>query len=358
MMSELRVGEQMYIDGDNSRVRDLDLSGGELGGGLDLSGLTVTGKLLMNELKVGRDFDVRRATFWGPVAFRSGRVGANALFSGTTLHNNVDLTGTVIAGRLSLADCDPGTASERRSIALARWPDATSSLTLESAKAEEVQDLHRSDVWPEHIELTGFRYREFAVYGEGQCGVGAGSTTDRGANWYVRWLQKQKPYSPLPYRQLAKVLEDEGRSDLADTVLYKSRERERAQASRWHWAGLTILSWAIGYGYGYRTIWAILWLSAVVFVGILVQLDRRSVKKSQADNANSSRAGWREIWGSRHEWWQAFVYSFEMLLPLVRLRGQSREFHTSFHDVYFHLQNVAGLVLFAILAAGLSGLTR
>jgi len=52
------------------------------------------------------------------------------------------------------------------------------------------------------------------------------------------------------------------------------------------------------------------------------------------------------------------MYSFEMLLPLVRLRGQTREYRASWQHVYFHLHNLIGLALAAFLAAGLSGLTK
>ena len=55
---------------------------------------------------------------------------------------------------------------------------------------------------------------------------------------------------------------------------------------------------------------------------------------------------------------QLLVYSFEMLLPVFRLRGQTREFRSGPQEIWFHIQGVLGVILTAFLAAGLAGLTK
>jgi hypothetical protein len=106
-----------------------------------------------------------------------------------------------------------------------------------------IQDLPNS--WPDKLDLNGFTYRNLG----GLSGPGLDAMINRKAEWFEDWLRKQCSYSPAPYQQLASVLREQGRPDVADEVLYAGKQRERAQSSSLSWIGLT-LSWLfIGYGY-------------------------------------------------------------------------------------------------------------
>ena len=61
---------------------------------------------------------------------------------------------------------------------------------------------------------------------------------------------------------------------------------------------------------------------------------------------------------ARHHIGRLLLYSFEMLLPVIRFRGQTRDFPFGWQDVYFHIHGLLGLALAAFLGAGLAGFTK
>jgi hypothetical protein len=92
-------------------------------------------------------------------------------------------------------------------------------------------------------------------------------------------------------------------------------------------------------GYGYRTQYSLLWAAGFILLGSgLLRLSRE---------------------GPRNNMPYGFAFSFDMLLPLVKLR----EYH---HNVdlkgwiryYFYFHKLMGFVLASFLVAGLSGLTK
>jgi hypothetical protein len=91
-------------------------------------------------------------------------------------------------------------------------------------------------------------------------------------------------------------------------------------------------------GYGYHVWRAVLWLGVVWAIGAFVQWTRPSARGNSIG--------------------QLLVYSFEMLLPVFRLRGQTRDFLSRPQDIWFHIQGLLGVILTAFLAAGLAGLTK
>ncbi len=230
-------------------------------------------------------------------------------------------------------------------------------LVLHNARADAIQD--REDSWPGRIDLTGFTYLHLGGSGAAErpveeknrseapgktvakTGGGAGSAQpremlNREADWFKSWLASQEQYSPQPYEQLAAVLRTQGWPHAADSILYASKDRERQEASTWsHAAWLFVLKIVIGYGY---QVWlSLIWIAGLLGLGAVVQSTRPAAHN--------------------HNWHQLLHYSFEMLLPVIRLRGQTREFAAGWQDYYFHFHSLMGFVLAAFLAAGLSGLT-
>ena len=80
---------------------------------------------------------------------------------------------------------------------------------------------------------------------------------DRPVGWFEGWLGKQKPYTPAPYEQLATVLRNEGKPDVADEILYAGKEQERSQSVSMRYIAMTANRWVIGYGY--HKFWSIYW---------------------------------------------------------------------------------------------------
>jgi hypothetical protein len=233
----------------------------------------------------------------------------------------MDLTGTQISGELRLG------SSQHRP---ARWP-GDSTLILRNAKADAIQD--RSDSWPAKLDLNGFTYRSLG----GFAADAKEPMIERPIEWFESWLGKQEAYAPAPYHQLATVLRNQGRPDIADEVLYAGRERERSQSSSWPdciW--LTANKLVIGYGYHVER--ALIWIAGFLLAGIA------ALQISGEGRKNGMPFG--------------IAYSFDMLLPIIRLREKHYQIDLGWVRYYFYVHKIMGYVLGAFLIAGLSGLTK
>ena len=271
------------------------------------------------------------AEFKGTIVFIFGKVGGNLVLAGGTFDQNVDLTGTQIAGELRLG------SSWRKP---AHWPVGSwhpptgwpgdSTLILRNARADAIQDLSNS--WPDRLDLNGFTYR-------GLGGTNASEKDpmiDRSIEWFEGWLRKQEFYTPSPYHQLATVLRGQRRPDIADEVLYASKEREHAQSPFLRYVWLSANRWLIGYGYHVE--WALLWIVGFVLIGIT------ALQISGEGRKNGMPYG--------------IAYSFDMLLPIIRLRERHYQIDLGWVRYYFYLHKIMGYVLGAFLIAGISGLAK
>jgi len=314
----------------------IDLGGGaHIIGQIDLDGAKVDGVMKMESLRVGGPIFLRDgAEFMGPINLLFAKIGALELGNGR-FHGEVNLTGTEIAGELGL-----GTAERH----FTHW-DESSALILRNVNTDALQDADVPACWPASLDLTGFKYRNLGGFDKTAAADETAATVktavtpmgNRSADWFEHWLARQSKYSPQPYEQLAAVLREQGRPDVADDVLYASRERARLQApfgTAYVWQ--TALKLVIGYGY--RVWLTFFWFAALLVIGAAVQ--------------------WTRPGAPKHDVRRLLVYSFEMLLPVVRFRGQTRDFPFGWQEVYFHVHGLVGIALTGFLGAGLAGLTR
>jgi len=89
--------------GNQANFSEIDLTVARIGGQLDLSGSTVTGKLSGGYIDVGQTmFLGSRATFKDEIDLRSAKLGQDLDLSGGSFYKNVDLAGTQIGGVLAL----------------------------------------------------------------------------------------------------------------------------------------------------------------------------------------------------------------------------------------------------------------
>lgn len=202
--------------------------------------------------------------------------------------------------------------------------------------------------------------------------------------WFLCWLGSQSKFSPQPYDQLAAVLRTQGGSEAADEILYAGRERERHEAS----SGLkSVKMFALSrvIGYGYYAWWSGLWFLGLLVVGAVAHAclekepkERPPTRALRALEISALRAlGWSTPEPKKKEKrpkkgglvrrnlnrvaayvLSLLTYSLEMMLPLVRLRGQTRDFKFTFHDLYFTFHGIVGIALTTFLAAGLAGFTK
>jgi hypothetical protein len=130
----------------------------------------------------------------------------------------------------------------------------TTKLDLINASAGSLVDDEES--WPSkgNLLLDGF------VYGQ------ISGDSPRDAKTRLRWLERQEPFRPQPYRQLAKVLREAGDDSGARKVLFKM-ECRRTQEERSTYARLKGWVLRLGVGYGIYPLRAFGWLVLVWALG-------------------------------------------------------------------------------------------
>jgi hypothetical protein len=336
-LEALQIGESLFMDR-GAQFGAVLLISVHVGDQLDLAGAKVNGPVAIQGVQVSSTAHLSRgAKFDGPVSFIFSRVGQNVELAGGSFHN-ADFTGTQIDGELRL-----GTSDARGE---ARWAP-NSLLTLRNTIVGTIQDLQNS--WPDKLDLTGFSYRNLGgIAGQND------PMFNRPAKWFKGWLTEQDPYAPGPYQQLASVLRAQGRPDTADEVLYAGKQRERARSSFLSSIGLT-LSWLF-IGYGYYKFNSAYWAFGLLIAGALLLW--------------LSGEGWRISRHYKGPWWgypphgrlgliYGLFYSFDLLLPIIRLR--EKHYQTDLNGwvrYYFYFHKIMGYVLASFLIAGFAGLTK
>ena len=319
-MNSLQVGGSLFMRR-RAEFVDIDLISTHVARQISMDESKISGSLLMDSLQVGDSFLMRNAEISDSSIVRLifTKIGTNLDFSGSLLPS-VDLTGTVVQRDfvIGLADIP------------ARWY-AGSQLTLRNTEVGSLHDL--PGAWPDELELEGFTY---ARLGDFQTD----STTDiatREISWLKEWLAKQKKYSPQPYEQLAGALFRAGYKEKSNEILYAGKDRERSEGTWRNWLWLTLMKAFIGYGFRIKR--SIYWALFFIALGVIV------LKISGQGRTHGMPVG--------------FSYSFDMLLPLVKLR----ELHYKIEldgwvRYYFYIHKLMGYVLGSFIIAGLSGLTK
>ena len=353
---------------------DLNMVSSTFAGGLDMDLLSVGGSLFMNNAiyknvklagaKIENIVDMRDANFKGELDMNSTLIGSSLIMSRTKFENMTNLTFLSVGSNLEIQGAvlrrlDLTGARIEQTLRLSRagesnleWKnyeheDETPQppkLTLKNVKVDVLQDTEKS--WPDHLELEleGFTFNHLAGPGLN----GQEMPHQRGSDWFVDWLKADETYSPQPYRQLAGVLRTAGLEEMANDILFASRERMLRESS-WReakWWALGALKIFIGYGYGWRMFVALLWIVGLVAVGTLIlhfskERDRYCILQAR--------------WGVG-----CACYSLDMILPLIHLR----ERHYTVVDLitwakyYFYFHKIMGYILVFFVIAGLSGLTQ
>jgi hypothetical protein len=319
-MNGVRV-EQHLLMGDEAEFAEVDLTGAHIGGQFALNGSKVNGTLNCDSVDVGATvFLSRGATFLGPINLIFAKIGRNLELAGGIFGSRVDITGARIAGELRL-----GSAQHPPAI----W-QAGAALILRNANVDTIQDL--SDAWPARLDLNGFNYQSLG----GIHTMEQDPMLERPVGWFEAWLAKHERYAAQPYERLAFCLKNNGKSEMATAIRYAGSERERRQSSgRWRKLWLTIFKYSVGYGY--RPGLALIWAIALVILGA-------AVLKTSGE-------------GSRINMPYGLTYSFDMLLPIVKLREWDDKIHLiGWARYYFYVQKIMGYLLASFLIAGLSGL--
>ena len=289
-----------------------------------------------SHLAVNGNFILFHDTVSGDMHLDNLMVAGDLQVSGDKLHA-LDVTGSKISGDLLLGQ-----------VALNSW-QGDSEFIMRNASVRAIEDRNGActevsslcDAWPKRLDLTGMTYERLGTSTSAPVQTAHGEAILDPAEqteswWHDHWLERQKPYSPEPYDELASVLRRLGNDEVADKVMY-DRHDEEMRANWYRKPVLIAQGLVIGYGYD---VWRAYWCAlAFVLAGVLILKFTGQGKKL----------------GLRY----GITYSFDMLLPLIRLREANYKLEpTGFVQYYFYVHKIAGYVLGAFLLAALTGLTK
>jgi len=290
----------------------------------------VNGGAFLGEAQIGSSLYVLDATF-------SGAPGEGLGFLGSSFHGF----------------SAPGMSAKEALF----WRNVTlengAVLNLDGASVGVLFDDPHSWPAPGKLILDGFSYKRLP------------DTRSR-----LRWLALQPEYHPQPYRQLAKVLREQGDEEGAIAVLVTSEDLRYASYSRASalWGGF--LNATIGYGH--RPLRTIGWSLFVILIGwpIVWAAKRAGVMRPTFPEniPQSSEPDYEEL--------HPLLYSVDAFLPFVNLHqehywwpnskasgdcavfGRKFRLRGSLVRHYLWLQIFSGWLLSAILIAGVTGLMR
>ncbi len=334
IMSSVSVGGSLHMG--DANFGEVDLRGAKIGAQLTMDEATFKGQLVMPSISVGSSLFLRQVKFDSSANLMFLSVGSNLDARGATLRS-LDLTGSRIEGELRLGS--------------ANWPDIkwesyedenknahAPKLTLRNTGVGALQDT--PGTWPDHLEreFDGFTYDRL-----GGLGAGEQEAPDkRGSSWFIEWLAKDESYSPQPYRHLAGVFRATGHEDIANHILFASRDLELGETNWWppKWVWLWILKLVIGYGYGWGYFRALVWSAVLVVFGTGLLYWKKEEDKD----------------GIKLGFW----YSLDMLLPIIQLRERhyTLDLDNKCARYYFYVHKILGYALISFVFAGLLGLVE
>lgn len=343
----LTVDGCLFLRGGATVEDELRLAGAKIGGDLDMSdstfqavnaeGVSVTGSVLM-----------RGSEFAQPPNFKIATIANSFTLAGTTLHG-LELAAATIGQELILAH-DTGNRPNWQREAYLHLANA------QVGALNDGPDGVRRDAWPDYLFLSGFKYSQLG-------GVETAHIQNRPARWFLQWISRDVDGGPQPYHQLANVLREAGRLDVADRIIFawKKKELDRrfealnVRQEKPAQALLSALAMqlhksTVGFGIGsyflYRALGSALGL---IFLGFLV-LHGSSLAREHG-----------------HVW--MLLASFDKLLPGISLNEGFNEFFkwpaeagksdlTYWQFVYFCCHNLLGIVLLSFVVAALPNFTR
>jgi hypothetical protein len=324
-MSNLHIDMELKLQ--NNNFDSIKLEGAHIGGSLDFNQSKVAKRFNADTIDVGGAVYLNEgAEFHGVIDLSFAKIYESLNFHGGTFFAAVNVNGTQIGNELYFGSPDGKDPGEDTP---ANWQKG-SLLSLHNARANVIPNL--LDPWPESLNLNGFSYRSLGA-------GGAPEDTEVPLPSIEKWFERQRRYSAQPYEQLAQVFQNHGAIERATDIRYLSRDRERADLkSSWkRYIWLSMVDNLIGYGYFPDR--------AIKYAAIIVLLGATVFVTSGGGRLNGMPYG--------------LAYSFDMLLPIVRLREMHYQIDLKgWARYYFYLHKIAGWVLVSFLIAAVSGLTK
>lgn len=349
-------------------------------------GFQAEGSVSLLGAHIGGDLDCRGGLFKNPaqndIADSGAALGIEyvtvngsiSLSEGFRSEGDVDLLGAQITGDLECDGASFGNVNAQR-IGVRQtlfWRNIKDpqrvTLDLEDGSVGSLVDDRRS--WPAkgNLSLDGFTYGSLAENPLDQ------DTADKNVSEApadpasrLEWLARQNSFAPQPYRQLARILRDDGDDRGARRVLFEMEDRKH-HLRRHPWPArlwYSVFQLTIGYGiYPRQAVWGLLLLVALGWVIYRPAYFNHLITPTNETAYKAFRAN-----GKAPDYYQLFyplVYSAENSFPLVKL-GQSDAWTTDPSRAdplassvrYFRWsQVVLGWILATFFVAGVSGIAR
>ncbi|WP_250486264.1 hypothetical protein [Caballeronia sp. GaOx3] len=251
--------------------------------------------------------------------------------------NNLHVSGQFVlgAGRMNPTDSSAK-----------HWPgwQPNSTIILSNSRINQIYSPQNLKAWPSHLVLRDLSFD--SVLHEGGP---ADSSAQSERAWFSQWLARadERPYSPQPYQQVVSFLQKSGYADdAADVGVAGKRLELREVCSAWNVSKCLYL-WGsfVFIGFGYKIYWSVYWSAFFAAFGWLIfATDRHAVVTTTP---------WKPVR-------LGFLYSIDMLLPVLKLREDSTKVQvsTGWRTGYLYLHKTMGWLLGSFLVAGLSGITK
>jgi hypothetical protein len=290
--------------------------------------------LNLNFTHVSQDTFLNRSDIRGPLHADGAEIGGSLVLMGTTL-NAALARGAVIKGALRMGFSIPLRNEPARST---RWV-GESSLNLTNATIGRIVSPRSLEYWPRTLMLTGMKVGAFDLDRSGA----PGQMAEKWSDWFEKWLLRQSEFASQPYHHVRTILATAGDDLTAARIGYAGRDRELRESIRQgqllHAVYLSLSKILIGYGY---MMWLpLLWMAAIVALGMQV------FKRSEESKTEP---------GCRFD---PLFYSIDLFLPLLQLRRRHFECDLkSKARYYFYFHRVAGWVIGSFIIVGLAGFTK
>ena len=286
------------IDIDNSKFSDqIDMNGMEINGSLYMRNGSEFEDIIMISAKITDQIDMTKSTFNGKLDMSAIQVSGHCLMGfGSNFKNTVYLDMSNL-GNLDLINSSfdslvlenakvNGTLRLGENGNSAKW-NPGSELDLNNTQIGNLLDQPES--WPDKLVLDGFTYKS----------LGHSDMVNRDISWFKSWLLKQEKYSIQPSKQIAEVFRNAGYYGKANEILTLGRELDRGQSKGFRWLGLSLLYRVIGYGYGSGYFNSLYFIFIFIITGCSILWVNNDLKKNELGSG--------------------FIYSLDMLLPIVKL---------------------------------------
>ncbi len=277
------------------------------------SGLHVTDQIALFDDEIGNPNITHRSE--EPAANLFSTVADTIIIARVTVYGDIMASSMRLTGGLSLIDArtqllnvSDSSLGDEFYMGVSREP-ASSSLKLQPTKIiSRDASVKTLDVpfiyWSSDGSIFGLNY---SVLGEDMFLGTDGKPLSRGdlRSEALHWLPKGRSFSPEPYAKLADVFEKEGYIDISKDIEYAEKRGEMLEsfAQGMYGRGVALLGYEVFVGYGIQPLRAGVWALVLIFLG--AQVIRRTPEGQDA--------------GLRY----GYVYSFDILLPLVKLREKN-----------------------------------